>query len=139
MQRSRSRRRRHRDRIARRGGDAEEETVAQETFASGRRVDTLPAPTRTARRPRGARIVVEALSSDTHLELKALQGQPALLELLELLTQQSRTQLRPWHDEDELHQVSRDDLDAIKMLYRHLLVGDEYPRFAREGGLSIPD
>jgi hypothetical protein len=41
-----------------------------------------------------ARIEVEALSSDTHLELKALQGQPAMLELL---TQQSRTQLRPWH------------------------------------------
>ena len=44
--------------------------------------------------PAGYRIELEALSSDTHLELKSLQGQPVLLELL---TQQSRSQLRPWH------------------------------------------
>src|SRR5690242_16801298 len=44
--------------------------------------------------PAGYRIELQALSSDTHLELKSLQGQPVLLELL---TQQSRTQLRPWH------------------------------------------
>lgn len=37
--------------------------------------------------------------------------------------------------EDELHEVSRDNLDAIKRSYGHLLIGDEYPRFAREGAL----
>jgi len=44
--------------------------------------------------PAGMRIELDALSSDTHLETKALLGQPVLLELL---TQLSRTQLRPWH------------------------------------------
>jgi type VI secretion system secreted protein VgrG len=42
----------------------------------------------------GTRIVVHALAADAHIELKSLIGQPALLELL---TQHSRTQLRPWH------------------------------------------
>ncbi len=42
----------------------------------------------------GFRLVVHALCTDTHLELKRLIGQPALVELL---TQASRTQLRPWH------------------------------------------
>jgi type VI secretion system secreted protein VgrG len=38
--------------------------------------------------------VVHALSTDAHLELKQLIGQPALLELL---CQDSRSELRPWH------------------------------------------
>jgi len=42
----------------------------------------------------GCRLDITALSPDTHLELKALLGQPVLLELL---TQDSRTELRPWH------------------------------------------
>nr|MBP6677407.1 type VI secretion system tip protein VgrG [Vitreoscilla sp.] len=42
----------------------------------------------------GFAMSVEALSPDTHLELKALMGQPVLLELL---TADSRTDLRPWH------------------------------------------
>lgn len=42
----------------------------------------------------GLRLVVHAFSDDAHLELKQLIGQPALLELL---CQDSRTQLRPWH------------------------------------------
>ncbi|MCA6218091.1 hypothetical protein KGA65_16265, partial [Ideonella sp. B7] len=42
----------------------------------------------------GLRLVVHALSTDTHLELKQLIGQPALLELL---CQDSRGELRPWH------------------------------------------
>lgn len=44
--------------------------------------------------PAGLRLQVDALASDTHLELKSLIGQPVLLELL---TQASRTRLRPWH------------------------------------------
>ena len=51
-----------------------------------------PAPGDQA--PAGMRIELDVLSSDTHVELKALLGQPVLLELL---TQLSRTQLRPWH------------------------------------------
>jgi type VI secretion system secreted protein VgrG len=42
----------------------------------------------------GFSIVVDALAADTHLELKQLIGQPALLELL---TAASRTALRPFH------------------------------------------
>jgi len=42
----------------------------------------------------GYRIVVHALSADAHIELKQLIGQPAQVELL---TSQSRTELRPWH------------------------------------------
>ena len=42
----------------------------------------------------GLRIELQAACSDTHVELKSLIGQPALLELL---TQQSRSDLRPWH------------------------------------------
>ena len=42
----------------------------------------------------GFRIVVHALASDAHLELKQLLGQPALLELL---TAASRNELRPFH------------------------------------------
>jgi len=42
----------------------------------------------------GLRLVVRALSTDAHLELKTLIGQPALVELL---CQDSRTDLRPWH------------------------------------------
>jgi type VI secretion system secreted protein VgrG len=42
----------------------------------------------------GFRIEVHALSTDAHLELKRLIGQPVLVELL---TAASRTQLRPWH------------------------------------------
>ena len=42
----------------------------------------------------GFRIVVHALASDTHIELKSLIGQPALLELL---TAASRSELRPFH------------------------------------------
>jgi len=42
----------------------------------------------------GFRIVVHALASDAHLELKQLVGQPALLELL---TAASRSELRPFH------------------------------------------
>jgi len=42
----------------------------------------------------GFRIIVDALAADTHLELKKLIGQPALLELL---TGASRTALRPFH------------------------------------------
>jgi len=40
------------------------------------------------------RLVVHVLCEDTHLELKALIGQPALVELL---CQDSRSELRPWH------------------------------------------
>ena len=42
----------------------------------------------------GFRIAVDALSTDTHLELKTLIGQPVLLELL---TAESRSALRPFH------------------------------------------
>jgi type VI secretion system secreted protein VgrG len=42
----------------------------------------------------GFAMSVEALSPDTHLELKALMGQPVLLELLPA---DSRVELRPWH------------------------------------------
>lgn len=42
----------------------------------------------------GYRMVVHALATDTHIELKNLIGKPALLELL---TQPSRTDLRPFH------------------------------------------
>lgn len=42
----------------------------------------------------GFRIVVHALSPDTHLELKALIGQPVLVELL---TAQGHGSLRPFH------------------------------------------
>ena len=42
----------------------------------------------------GYRIEIDALSTDAHLELKQLIGQPALLELL---TQASRSALRPFH------------------------------------------
>ncbi len=42
----------------------------------------------------GLRLEVDALASDAHVELKTLLGQPALLELL---TQASRDDLRPWH------------------------------------------
>lgn len=65
--------------------------------------------------PAGLRIEVEALSSDTHLELKALQGQPALLELL---TQLSRTQLRPWHG----HVTAASLLGSDGAFARYLLV-----------------
>jgi type VI secretion system secreted protein VgrG len=44
--------------------------------------------------PAGCRVTVHALAADTHIELKSLIGQPALLELL---TPQSRTALRPFH------------------------------------------
>jgi TPR repeat protein len=37
--------------------------------------------------------------------------------------------------QDELHSFSRDNLDAIKRSYGHLLIGDEFPRFAREAAL----
>ena len=39
-------------------------------------------------------LVVHVLAGDAHLELKQLMGQPVLLELL---TSQSTTALRPWH------------------------------------------
>ncbi|AKJ30327.1 type VI secretion system Vgr family protein [Caldimonas brevitalea] len=42
----------------------------------------------------GFKLELTALSADTHLELKQLIGQPVLLELL---TQASRTALRPFH------------------------------------------
>ena len=42
----------------------------------------------------GMRLVVHALASDAHLELKKLIGQPALVEML---CQDSATQMRPWH------------------------------------------
>ena len=42
----------------------------------------------------GYLLQIDALATDAHLELKALIGQPILLELL---TDQSRTQLRPFH------------------------------------------
>jgi type VI secretion system secreted protein VgrG len=42
----------------------------------------------------GCRVVVHALAADTHIELKSLIGQPALLELL---PSDSRTTLRPFH------------------------------------------
>ena len=42
----------------------------------------------------GCRVVVHALAADTHIELKSVIGQPALLNLL---TAQSRTALRPFH------------------------------------------
>lgn len=42
----------------------------------------------------GSRFVIECLATDTALELKRLMGQPVLLELL---TQHSRSELRPFH------------------------------------------
>ena len=42
----------------------------------------------------GLRLTVHALAADTHIELKSLIGQPALVELL---TQSSRSELRPFH------------------------------------------
>jgi type VI secretion system secreted protein VgrG len=42
----------------------------------------------------GLRIVLRALCADTHLGLKSLMGQPMLVELL---TQLSRADLRPFH------------------------------------------
>jgi type VI secretion system secreted protein VgrG len=42
----------------------------------------------------GFKLVVHALSTDAHIELKQLIGQPVQVELL---TSQSRTALRPWH------------------------------------------
>ena len=42
----------------------------------------------------GMRLVVHALASDAHLELKTLIGQPALVEML---CQDSATEMRPWH------------------------------------------
>jgi type VI secretion system secreted protein VgrG len=42
----------------------------------------------------GLRVEVHALCADTHLELKSLMGQPVLVELL---TQLSRSDLRPFH------------------------------------------
>jgi type VI secretion system secreted protein VgrG len=51
-------------------------------------------PTPEAGAGAGFRIEVHALSTDAHLELKRLIGQPVLVELL---TAASRTQLRPWH------------------------------------------
>ena len=44
--------------------------------------------------PAGLRLVVHALSVNAHIDLKQLIGQPVLVELL---TQASRTALRPWH------------------------------------------
>ncbi|MDD1622710.1 MAG: type VI secretion system Vgr family protein, partial [Methylococcaceae bacterium] len=42
----------------------------------------------------GFRFHITALSEDAHIELKTLIGQPALLELM---TSQSRSELRPFH------------------------------------------
>ena len=42
----------------------------------------------------GMRLVVHALASDAHLSLKTLIGQPALVEML---CQDSATEMRPWH------------------------------------------
>jgi len=42
----------------------------------------------------GLRLVVHALASDAHLELKTLIGQPALVELL---CQDNAFEMRPWH------------------------------------------
>jgi type VI secretion system secreted protein VgrG len=42
----------------------------------------------------GMRLVVHALASDAHLELKTLIGQPALVEML---CQDSAIEMRPWH------------------------------------------
>ncbi len=47
-----------------------------------------------ARSACGFAMQVDALSTDTHLELKSLMGRPALLELL---TADSLMDLRPWH------------------------------------------
>jgi type VI secretion system secreted protein VgrG len=44
--------------------------------------------------PAGFRLHISALSTDAHLALHDLVGRPVLLELL---TAQSRSQLRPWH------------------------------------------
>jgi len=44
--------------------------------------------------PAGYRLVVHVLAIDAHVELKQLIGQGVCIELL---TQQSRTELRPWH------------------------------------------
>ena len=51
-------------------------------------------PSAAAGADAGFRIEVHALCADTHVELKSLIGQPALLELL---PSDSRTQLRPFH------------------------------------------
>lgn len=58
------------------------------------RIDGIEAIGPSAQAPTGARFVVHALSSDAHLDLGRLIGQPALIELL---TAASRSALRPWH------------------------------------------
>ncbi|WP_284618494.1 type VI secretion system Vgr family protein [Aquabacterium humicola] len=58
------------------------------------RIDEAVGPAGEESAPAGLRMQIDALATDAHLELKRLIGRPLLLELL---TQASRTDLRPWH------------------------------------------
>lgn len=58
------------------------------------RIDGIEAIGPSTQAPTGARFVVHALSTNAHLDLGQLIGQPALIELL---TAASRSALRPWH------------------------------------------
>ena len=70
----------------------------------------------------GCRVVVHALAADTHIELKSLIGQPALLELL---PSDSRTTLRPFHG----HVVQAELLGSDGGLARYRLVIDPWLSF----------
>jgi type VI secretion system secreted protein VgrG len=63
----------------------------------------------------GARLVVHALASDAHLELKTLIGQPALVELL---CQDDAFKMRPWHG----HIVAAGSMGSDGGLARYRLV-----------------
>ena len=63
----------------------------------------------------GMRLVVHALASDAHIELKTLIGQPALVEML---CQDSATQMRPWHG----HVVAVGQMGSDGGLARYRLV-----------------
>ena len=67
---------------------------AEVLLAERARIDEAIAPNAADDAPCACRVVVHALAADTHIELKHLIGQPALLELL---TAASRTSLRPFH------------------------------------------
>ncbi len=71
------------------GDEADAASLASGGSSGRWAVDASLGPTRA-----GLRLVVHALGRDAHLELKTLIGQPALVELL---CQESRSELRPWH------------------------------------------
>ena len=73
----------------------------------------------------GFRIELQVQCSDTHVELKKLLGQPGLLELL---TQQSRTDLRCWHG----HITEARLLGSDGGLARYLLVIEPWLAFLNQ-------